>query len=125
MKNALVIISLIVVASTLSLGAVSCGSNSDTGQIATISSIEVDQYDIQIDLKPTSAVQANHQYTIQVYEANYSGVRYECKKSWSQADLNVQATETVIFDDDYEEYTAYMGASQSALLKVFTVKVLE
>lgn len=127
----LALVLLGLVASTVSLSAVSCGSNSgtgnsDTGQIATIYSLTPKYGDqLEVYLKPTSAVKANHQYTVRLSTVNAPNAWKEGTISWTQPDLNVQRANPVYFGLDPYEYSAYSQASQSELLKVFTVKLIE
>jgi hypothetical protein len=129
MKKSAAILALVllgVAASALSLGANSCGSKSDTGEIATISSLEVKSYyALEVDLKPTSAAQANHTYTVRLYTVNAPNAWREGTIRWTQPDLNVQRANPVDFNLDEQEYAAYCHASESELRKVFTVKLFE
>ncbi len=133
MKNRLAVICLLIlaaIASTLSLGAGNCGSDSEetaTTKIATVDDMWGDSfYDrLTVVLKPTSAAQADQRYVVELYEKGK--FRDSTGVSWNQPQINVHEKTYVDFSLSAEEADAY-GAPNvlfGELSKVFSIKVRE
>jgi hypothetical protein len=126
MKNALKIITLVslaMVASISGLGVNICGTSSN--RIATLDRIMVnsDSNLLIVTVKPTSSVQADYTYVVDLYERG--GLRASGSVVWNRVQANVQEAQPVYFPISSQEADEYAMVTEKQLRKTFSIKVHE
>jgi hypothetical protein len=127
MKNALKILSLVVLAmgtSITGLGVNVCGT--DSNKIATLYRITVlpDSNHLAVSVKPTTSARAEYTYQVDLYEAG-GRRRASATVVWNQIQLNAQELQSVYFSLSSQEVNAYTTLTEKQLRKTFSIKVLE
>jgi hypothetical protein len=127
MKNALKILSLVVLAmgtSITGLGVNVCGT--DSNKIATLYRITVlpDYNHLAVSVKPTTSARAEYTYQVDLYEAG-GRRRASATVVWNQIQLNAQELQSVYFSLSSQEVNAYTTLTEKQLRKTFSIKVLE
>ena len=131
MKNALKIITLVslaVVASISGLGVNVFGVNicgTSSNRIATLDRILVnsDSNLLMVTVKPTSSVQADYTYVVDLYERG--GLRASGSVVWNRVQANVQEAQPVYFPISSQEADEYAMVTEKQLGKTFSIKVRE
>ncbi len=78
---------------------------------------------LEVSLKPTSDIQANKQYIVDLYEKGK--LRNSTHVAWNQPELNIKQPVTVEFPISEDEFNAYFNSTSSELSHIFSVKVHE
>jgi hypothetical protein len=131
MKNALKILSLVALAIVASISGLGvnvfgvniCGTSSN--RIATLDRIMVnsDSNLLMVTVKPTSSVQADYTYVVDLYERG--GLRASGSVVWNRVQANVQEAQPVYFPISSQEADEYAMVTEKQLRKTFSIKVHE
>lgn len=117
------VIALVIVASTASLGFNICTKS--TTPIATLDRVMVntDSDSLVVSVKPTSAVEADFTYQVDLYERGTR--RATGTIVWGKVEANARQAETVSFSISSQEADTYVMMTDRQLRKTFSIKVHE